>query len=202
MNPPPDVLDAERAYLLESRKYLGLMRDDVLSLRALGGDPVSEEFLKAELYHRAEALQDLPDTPLFFGRLDYGPGRDGPGRDGLSGDGLNGESFHNMPPRPPVSLDAASAVLQAARMRLRPILMTSFAFIMGVIPLVLASGAGAEIRHAMGITVFAGMLGVTFFGLLLTPVFYVLVRRMTESKKAQTDVETPTALAAPEANHV
>ena len=94
MNPPPDVLDAERAYLLESRKYLGLMRDDVLSLRALGGDPVSEEFLKAELYHRAEALQDLPDTPLFFGRLDYGPGRDGPGRDGLSGDGLNGESFH------------------------------------------------------------------------------------------------------------
>jgi DNA helicase IV len=89
VNPPPDVLDAERAYLLESRKYLGLMRDDVLSLRALGGDPVSEEFLKAELYHRAEALQDLPDTPLFFGRLDYGPGRDGP-----SGDGLSGESFH------------------------------------------------------------------------------------------------------------
>jgi multidrug efflux pump len=86
-------------------------------------------------------------------------------------------------------------------MRLRPILMTSFAFIMGVIPLVLASGAGAEIRHAMGITVFAGMLGVTFFGLLLTPVFYVLVRRMTERKKAQTDVEAP-SLAAPEANHV
>ncbi|HEX3752553.1 MAG TPA: ATP-binding domain-containing protein [Streptosporangiaceae bacterium] len=79
MNPPADVLDAERAYLLDSRKFLGLMRDDVLSLRALGGDPVSEEFLKAELYHRAEALKDLPDTPLFFGRLDYDAG---------------GESFH------------------------------------------------------------------------------------------------------------
>src|ERR1700761_4216567 len=60
------------------------MRDDVLSLRALGGDPVSEEFLKAELYHRAEALKDLPGTPLFFGRLDYGAGGEGPGE----------ESFH------------------------------------------------------------------------------------------------------------
>ena len=76
-------------------------------------------------------------------------------------------------------LDAVSAVLQAARLRLRPILMTSFAFIMGVVPLMLASGAGAEIRHALGTVVFAGMLGVTFFGLLLTPVFYVLIRRMT-----------------------
>ena len=47
------------------------MREDVLSLRAMGGDPVSEEYLKADLYHRAEALQDIPDTPLFFGRLDY-----------------------------------------------------------------------------------------------------------------------------------
>jgi multidrug efflux pump len=69
------------------------------------------------------------------------------------------------------------AALEAARIRLRPILMTSFAFIMGVIPLVLSSGAGAEIRQAMGVAVFAGMLGVTFFGLVLTPVFYVLVRR-------------------------
>ena len=47
------------------------MREDVLSLRAMGGDPVSEEYLKADLYHRAEALKDIPDTPLFFGRLDY-----------------------------------------------------------------------------------------------------------------------------------
>jgi multidrug efflux pump len=73
--------------------------------------------------------------------------------------------------------DAISAVLQAARLRLRPILMTSFAFIMGVVPLMLASGAGAEIRHALGTVVFSGMLGVTVFGLLLTPVFYVLIRR-------------------------
>jgi multidrug efflux pump subunit AcrB len=77
-------------------------------------------------------------------------------------------------------MDARSAVLEAARLRLRPILMTSFAFIMGVIPLVLAQGAGAEVRHAMGVTVFAGMLGVTSFGLLLTPVFYVLIRRLTD----------------------
>ncbi len=77
-------------------------------------------------------------------------------------------------------MDARAAVLEAARLRLRPILMTSFAFIMGVIPLVLAQGAGAEVRHAMGVTVFAGMIGVTSFGLLLTPVFYVLIRRLTD----------------------
>jgi multidrug efflux pump len=71
--------------------------------------------------------------------------------------------------------DAVQAALEACRLRLRPILMTSFAFIMGVIPLVFSSGAGAEMRHAMGVAVFAGMLGVTFFGLLLTPVFYVLL---------------------------
>jgi len=73
------------------------------------------------------------------------------------------------------TLDAA---IQAARLRLRPILMTSFAFIMGVVPLVLSSGAGAEMRHAMGVAVFSGMLGVTFFGLFLTPVFYVLMREL------------------------
>jgi multidrug efflux pump len=73
----------------------------------------------------------------------------------------------------------ADAALEAARIRLRPILMTSFAFIMGVIPLVLSSGAGAEIRKAMGVAVFAGMLGVTVFGLVLTPAFYVLVRRLS-----------------------
>ncbi|MNP46521.1 Multidrug resistance protein MexB [compost metagenome] len=68
------------------------------------------------------------------------------------------------------------AVVEACRLRLRPILMTSLAFIAGVVPLVLASGAGAEMRQAMGVAVFAGMLGVTLFGLFLTPVFYVLVR--------------------------
>ena len=68
----PAILAAERSYLVESREFLQLMREDVLALKALGGDPVSEEYLKAELFHRAEALKDLPDTPLFFGRLDYG----------------------------------------------------------------------------------------------------------------------------------
>jgi multidrug efflux pump len=71
------------------------------------------------------------------------------------------------------------AAIEAARLRLRPILMTSFAFILGVVPLVLASGAGAEMRQALGTTVFFGMLGVTFFGLILTPVFYVVIRRLT-----------------------
>ena len=73
------------------------------------------------------------------------------------------------------------AAVQAARLRLRPILMTSFAFIMGVIPLVLSSGAGSEMRHAMGVAVFFGMLGVTFFGLFLTPVFYVTLREYFHS---------------------
>ena len=68
------------------------------------------------------------------------------------------------------------AAVQAARTRLRPILMTSFAFILGVVPLVIATGAGAELRQALGTAVFFGMLGVTFFGLIFTPVFYVLVR--------------------------
>jgi multidrug efflux pump len=71
-----------------------------------------------------------------------------------------------------------AAAVEATRLRLRPILMTSFAFIMGVVPLVVTSGAGAEMRHAMGIAVFFGMLGVTFFGLFLTPVFYVLMRTL------------------------
>ncbi len=82
-------------------------------------------------------------------------------------------------------LDPLAAVLEACRLRLRPILMTSFAFIMGVVPLVFSSGAGAEMRHAMGVAVFSGMLGVTFFGLLLTPVFYVLIRNFVERSEAR-----------------
>ncbi|HWV17970.1 MAG TPA: efflux RND transporter permease subunit [Rhodocyclaceae bacterium] len=70
------------------------------------------------------------------------------------------------------------AAIDASRLRLRPILMTSIAFIMGVVPLVLSTGAGSEMRHAMGIAVFFGMIGVTFFGLFLTPVFYVLLRKL------------------------
>ncbi|BAU50320.1 transporter [Sulfurifustis variabilis] len=79
-------------------------------------------------------------------------------------------------------VDRRSAVLEACRLRLRPILMTSIAFIMGVVPLVAASGAGAEMRHAMGIAVFFGMLGVTAFGLLLTPVFYDAIRAYVERR--------------------
>ncbi len=71
----------------------------------------------------------------------------------------------------------ANAAEDAARTRLRPILMTSFAFILGVVPLVIATGAGAEMRQSLGTAVFSGMLGVTLFGLLFTPVFYVVVRR-------------------------
>ena len=96
--PGADVLTAERAYLLKSREFLHLMREDVLSLKALGGDPISEEYLKAELYHRAEALKDLPGTPLFFGRLDYRDDPIGAGgqiRGGqASGGQISGETFH------------------------------------------------------------------------------------------------------------
>ena len=74
------------------------------------------------------------------------------------------------------------AAIEASRLRLRPILMTSFAFIMGVIPLVVSTGAGSEMRRAMGIAVFFGMLGVTLFGLMLTPVFYVLLRKLSGKK--------------------
>ncbi|QJW93949.1 efflux RND transporter permease subunit [Frigoriglobus tundricola] len=72
------------------------------------------------------------------------------------------------------------AAVEAAKVRLRPILMTSFAFVLGVFPLVIAHGAGAEMRRTLGTAVFAGMLGVTFFGLVLTPVFYSVVRRLAE----------------------
>ncbi len=79
------------------------------------------------------------------------------------------------------------AAIEACRLRLRPILMTSFAFIMGVIPLVIASGAGSEMRKAMGIAVFAGMLGVTLFGLFLTPVFFVAIELFTRRGKVKAD---------------
>lgn len=89
-------------------------------------------------------------------------------------------------------MDRVAAVLEACRLRLRPILMTSFAFVMGVVPLVTSTGAGAEMRHAMGVAVFSGMLGVTFFGLLLTPVFYVLIKAISERRR-----KTPAAVAQP-----
>jgi multidrug efflux pump len=90
------------------------------------------------------------------------------------------------------------AAIEASRMRLRPILMTSAAFIMGVLPLVLSTGAGSEMRNAMGVAVFGGMLGVTLFGLFLTPIFYVVLRRLTGNRPlAQHGGATLTAAEAP-----
>jgi multidrug efflux pump subunit AcrB len=77
-----------------------------------------------------------------------------------------------------MGLSAFDATIAASKTRLRPIVMTSFAFILGVAPLVIASGAGAEMRRTLGTAVFSGMLGVTGFGLLLTPVFYYVIERL------------------------
>ena len=84
---------------------------------------------------------------------------------------------------------AADAAIKASKLRLRPILMTSFAFIMGVMPLMLASGAGAEMRNAIGLAVFSGMLGVTFFGIVFTPLFYVVMRKI--EMKVTGEIEPP-----------
>ena len=86
-------------------------------------------------------------------------------------------------------LTPVEAALKACRLRLRPILMTSMAFILGVWPLVAATGAGAELRHATGVAVFAGMIGVTLFGLVLTPVFYVVLRTLIPGKLHNAEVE-------------
>ena len=84
--------------------------------------------------------------------------------------------------------------MEAARLRLRPILMTSFAFILGVVPLMVATGAGAELRQALGTAVFFGMLGVTVFGLIFTAVFYVVTRQIAE---ALAPAETENAVTDP-----
>jgi multidrug efflux pump len=88
-------------------------------------------------------------------------------------------------------LNRFDAAIQASKLRLRPILMTSFAFILGVVPLVLATGAGAEMRTALGIAVFSGMLGVTFFGIFLTPVFFFVIRRLVEGKNVPPKPKDP-----------
>jgi multidrug efflux pump len=88
--------------------------------------------------------------------------------------------------RQDAGLSRADAAVEASRLRLRPILMTSFSFIFGVTPLLLALGAGAEMRRALGTAVFSGMLGVTFFGIFLTPVFYSVIRKVTERRKKKT----------------
>ncbi len=98
-------------------------------------------------------------------------------------------------------LSPMEAALEACRLRLRPILMTSLAFIMGVWPLVAATGAGAEMRHATGIAVFAGMIGVTVFGLLLTPVFYVVLRTLIGGKLKHTGDDLHPATVTPPAGH-
>jgi multidrug efflux pump subunit AcrB len=85
------------------------------------------------------------------------------------------------------------AAVEASRLRLRPILMTSFAFTLGVLPLYMATGAGAEMRQALGTAVFFGMLGVTFFGVLFTPVFYVVIRGLFPGKAAR----APVGMASP-----
>jgi multidrug efflux pump len=80
-----------------------------------------------------------------------------------------------------------AATVEAARVRLRPIIMTSFAFILGVVPLVVAGGAGAEMRRTLGTAVFAGMIGVTLFGIFLTPVFFYVVRGLTGRRAVAAD---------------
>ncbi len=98
--------------------------------------------------------------------------------------------------------DLMDAILEACRLRLRPILMTSLAFIMGVVPLVFSSGAGAEMRQAMGVAVFAGMIGVTLFGLAMTPVFYWLVRRFVHARSRKPiALPAPPDLGAPRLDH-
>jgi len=88
------------------------------------------------------------------------------------------------------------ATLHACELRLRPILMTSFAFILGVLPLVVANGAGAEMRRTLGTAVFSGMLGVTLFGIFLTPVFYYVIAKFTKEPAAPAH-EPATAPATP-----
>ena len=95
--------------------------------------------------------------------------------------------------------DRWAAAVEAAQLRLRPILMTSLAFIFGVVPLVWATGAGAELRQALGTAVFAGMIGVTVFGLIFTPVFYVICRWLAGlgARRKGTAPAVPGANAAP-----
>ncbi len=97
-------------------------------------------------------------------------------------------------------MDPVPAAIEACRLRLRPILMTSIAFIAGVFPLVISSGAGSEMRRAMGVAVFSGMIGVTLFGLLLTPVFYVALMKLGRRRTNTAKQSTPMAGPAPGTN--
>jgi hydrophobe/amphiphile efflux-1 (HAE1) family protein len=95
-------------------------------------------------------------------------------------------------------LGVVDAAIEASRLRLRPILMTSFAFILGVLPLVVAKGAGSEMRQALGTAVFYGMIGVTMFGIFLTPVFFVTIRRIFKHKPLQSPPHDGERIAAGE----
>ena len=97
-------------------------------------------------------------------------------------------------------MDRFEAAVESCRLRLRPILMTSFAFILGVIPLVIAQGAGSEMRQTLGTAVFSGMIGVTIFGLIFTPVFYILIRGFTERKVKRAAKKEEKAKAKAKAN--
>ena len=99
-------------------------------------------------------------------------------------------------------MNAMDAILEASRLRLRPILMTSIAFIMGVVPMAFSSGAGAEMRQALGVAVFSGMIGVTLFGLILTPLFYyMLAKRSDEKVRGDKKALQPATTASSEAPH-
>jgi multidrug efflux pump subunit AcrB len=100
-----------------------------------------------------------------------------------------------------LGLSPAAAAAEAARTRLRPILMTSIAFIFGVVPLAFGSGAGAELRQALGVAVFFGMIGVTAFGLLFTPVFYVVCRALAQrfTRRREVGVGSGDGVPTPEA---
>src|ERR1700738_2500338 len=97
--------------------------------------------------------------------------------------------------------DRIDAAVDAAKLRLRPILMTSFAFTLGVFPLVIASGAGAEMRQALGTAVFSGMIGVTFFGIFLTPIFFSVIMKLFEGKKEKAETSGGQAPEQPVAQH-
>ena len=94
-------------------------------------------------------------------------------------------------------LSRIDAVVEACRLRLRPILMTAFSSVLGFLPLIIATGAGAEMRIALGVGVVAGMLGVTFFGLFFTPVFYSVIMKFADRNKTQPNAEETTPQAPP-----
>ena len=122
-------------------------------------------------------------------RADHGAGRQYPDPDRLRGAGGAGGQERDPDRRVRARHRARGAatrleaVIEACRLRLRPILMTSFAFILGVLPLVVSTGSGSEMRQAVGVAVFFGMLGVTLFGLIFTPIFYIIVRNLADRWK-------------------